>query len=143
MLSLISDSFWISLTAERAFLARAFVDHCCANHDTARLEETLPVVTALAFRIQESYNSLAERVGELEEQRLFLRSESQSHMLNGNSSAKMWKDFASEEDEKADREFIIAEMLKLAVNLDYSDEIGRRKMFQLMRQSKLTSSAYP
>ena len=55
----------------------------------------------------------------------------------------MCKDFASEEDEKADREFIIAEMLKLAVNLDYSDEIGRRKMFQLMRQSNSTSSAYP
>ncbi|KAH0826785.1 hypothetical protein J3R83DRAFT_5201 [Lanmaoa asiatica] len=32
-----------------------------------------------------------------------------------------------------DAEFVIAEMLKLAVNLDYADEIGRRKMFQLVR----------
>ena len=82
MFLLISDSFWTFLTAERAFLARAFVDHCCANNNAARLEETLPVVTALAFRIQEAYNSLAERVGELEEQRLFLRSESKSDILS-------------------------------------------------------------
>lgn len=138
MLLLISDSFWTSLTAERAFLARAFVDHCCANNNAARLEETLPVVTALAFRIQEAYNSLAERVGELEEERLFITSESTSHILNRYSSAQKSKDFAKEEEEKADREFIIAEMLKLAVNLDYSDEIGRRKMFQLMRRSNST-----
>lgn len=36
------------------------------------LEETLPVVTALAFRIQEGYNNLVDRVRDLEEQRLFL-----------------------------------------------------------------------
>ena len=33
-----------------------------------------------------------------------------------------------------DKEFVIAELLKLAVHLDYSDEIGRRKMFQLVRE---------
>ena len=34
-----------------------------------------------------------------------------------------------------DAEFVIAKMFmfKLAVNLDYSDEIGCQKMFQLMR----------
>jgi hypothetical protein len=31
------------------------------------------------------------------------------------------------------QEFILTELLKLAVNLDYADEIGRRKMFQLVR----------
>lgn len=30
-----------------------------------------------------------------------------------------------------ERTFIVGELLKLAVNLDYADEIGRRKMFQL------------
>lgn len=37
------------------------------------------------------------------------------------------------EDARADREFVISELLKLAVNLDYADEIGRRKMFGLVR----------
>lgn len=32
-----------------------------------------------------------------------------------------------------DAKFVIAKMPKLAVNLDYADEIGRRKMFQLVR----------
>lgn len=43
-----------------------------------------------------------------------------------------------EEDEDAemelgDKEFIISELLKLTVSLDYSDEIGRRKTFALIR----------
>lgn len=42
-----------------------------------------------------------------------------------------------EEDEmkREDTEFVLSQMLKLAVNLDYSDEIGRRKMFGLVRES--------
>ncbi|KAK2461194.1 hypothetical protein APHAL10511_006721 [Amanita phalloides] len=112
-----NDSFWSFLTAERAFLARVFVDYCCTTKNTARLEETLPVVTALAFRIQEAYNSFVEYIKDLDEKRVFMRPQ----------------DLTKEDDDKADREFIIAEMLELAINLDYSDEIGRRKMFQLMR----------
>ncbi len=102
------------------------------------LEETLPVVTALAFRIQEAYNSLVDRVRDLEERRVFLGSEGELRTVNSYNFAQTCKDLVKEEDEKADREFIIAEMLKLAVNLDYSDEIGRRKMFQLMRRSNST-----
>lgn len=56
------------------------------------------------------------------------------------------KQFEAEEDEEdadgqAEREerhssmvLIIAQMLKVAVNLDYSDEIGRRKMFALVSE---------
>jgi len=38
------------------------------------------------------------------------------------------------EDERLDKEFVIGEMLKLAVNLDYADKIGCRKMFSLVRE---------
>lgn len=38
------------------------------------------------------------------------------------------------EDARNDKESVITELLKLAVHLDYSDEIGRRKMFQLVRE---------
>lgn len=37
--------------------------------------------------------------------------------------------------ERGDKEFIISELLRLAVNLDYADETGRRKMFALVRKS--------
>jgi condensin complex subunit 3 len=36
--------------------------------------------------------------------------------------------------EYVERTFVVAELCKMAVNLDYSDEIGRRKMFQLARK---------
>lgn len=34
-----------------------------------------------------------------------------------------------------DSEFILGELLKIAVNVDYSDESGRRRMFQHVRTS--------
>ncbi|OCF54753.1 condensin complex subunit 3 [Kwoniella mangroviensis CBS 10435] len=98
-----NDEFWTSLTPEKAFLARVFVDHCISNKDDVRLEEALPVVTALAFCIQDEYNKLVASTNEGDE-------------------------------DVTDRAFIVGELLKLAVNLDYADEIGRRKMFQLARE---------
>lgn len=44
------------------------------------------------------------------------------------------------DDEKLAREIVISELLKLAVHLDYSDEIGRRKTFQLVRECALSLS---
>lgn len=103
------DEYWTSLTPEKAFLARVFVDHCISTQDETRLEETMPVVTALAYRIQDEYNTLVGLANEEVE----------------------------DIDEKA---FVVGELLRLAVNLDYADEIGRRKMFQLAREcaSKLS-----
>jgi condensin complex subunit 3 len=50
--------------------------------------------------------------------------------------AELANDDAESEGEmkKSDKEFAISELLKLAVNLDYADEIGRRKMFGLVRK---------
>ena len=64
----------------------------------------MPVVTALAFRIQDEYNKLVGSV---------------------NDGAE----------DAAERAFIVGELLKLAVHVDYADETGRRKMFQLTRKS--------
>lgn len=69
-----------------------------------RLEEALPVVTALAFLVQDEFNKLVPSVN-------------------------------TEENDIAERSFIVGELLSLAVNLDYADEIGRRKMFTLARMS--------
>lgn len=95
------------------------MDRGKATKDDARLEAALPVVTALAFRLQESYNQLIEDMRAEEEERIIrdLSDEEQNKL----------------EDARLDKEFIIGEMLRMAVNLDYSDENGRRKMFQLVR----------
>lgn len=66
----------------------------------------------MAFKLQEEYNLLEENTPseELEMQQEDLPAE------------------------YVDRTFVVAELCKMAVNLDYSDEIGRRKMFQLARE---------
>ncbi|KAG6908746.1 hypothetical protein DXG01_003450 [Tephrocybe rancida] len=111
--------YWKNLTPETAFLARVFVDHGRTTDDNIRLEAALPVVTELAFRIQEAYNSLTTDITEEEEARL----------LNDMDEDEK----ARREDARLEKEAVIGELLQLAVNLDYSDEIGRRKMFQLVR----------
>lgn len=83
-------------------------------------------MTALAFRIQEGYNALLEDI-QAEEERL-------ERDEVGTEEARQKR-----EDERMDREFVIGEMLKLAVDLDYADEIGRRKMFQLVRECHFLS----
>ena len=102
-------------------MARVFVGHCITTNDEARLESALPVVTALAFQIQIGYNALLEDI-QAEEERV-------EYDEVGSEEARQKR-----EDERMDREFVIGEMLKLAVDLDYADEIGRRKMFQLVRE---------
>ena len=100
------------MTPEKAFLVRVFVDHCVSIKESARLERVLPVVTAHAFRIQDAYNSLLDSLAAAEE--------------------------AVGDDEVADdREFILAELLRLALNLDYADEIGRRRLEQFVRTYKI------
>lgn len=79
------------------------------------MEATLPVVTSVSFGIEKSYKSLGD-----------IRSEDASNIDEAERIRR--------EDIIFDKEFIVAELLKLAVHLDYSDEIGRRKMLQLVRK---------
>lgn len=126
--TLFVESYWESLTPERAFLAQVFADHCVATKDNVKLESALPVVTALAFKIQSSYNELLAAIQAEEEEEL---------LRAGIEDEEEDERRAKREEEIMDKEFVIGEMLKLSVNLDYADEIGRRKMFQLVR--KLTA----
>ncbi|KAG6830471.1 hypothetical protein H0H87_008044 [Tephrocybe sp. NHM501043] len=115
-----SSAYWENLTPETAFLARVFVDHGRAiDEGDARLDSVLPVVTEMAFRIQAVYNKLDDDITAEEEARLL-------QDLTEEEKTKY-------EDARLADEAIIGELLQLAVNLDYSDEIGRRSMFQLVR----------
>ncbi|KAG2337723.1 hypothetical protein BDR05DRAFT_894747 [Suillus weaverae] len=110
------DAYWANLTPEQAFFARVFVDHCIAIKDAEKLDASIPVVTALAYHIQAAYNAYQEDLEVAEQERV----------IRGDPTEE-------EEEARIDKEFVIGEMLKVAVNLDYADEIGRRKMFQLVR----------
>ncbi|GAA5857357.1 hypothetical protein JCM8547_002238 [Rhodosporidiobolus lusitaniae] len=99
------DGFYRSLTPSLAFLSRVYLDHLRSAQSHA-LSDVEPVVTALAFFIQSQWTQLV----------VVLESEEKDEQR------------ASEE------EFIVGELVGIAVNLDYGDEIGRRKMFELMRE---------
>lgn len=106
-------------------MARAFVDHCIVNKDEARLDDSLPVVTAFVFKIQSKWLEL----------RNALQQEEEETLLRGDIDDEIEQDQrAKREEVRLDLEFIIGEMLRMAVNLDYADEIGRRKMNQLVRE---------
>ncbi|RDL40937.1 ARM repeat-containing protein [Venustampulla echinocandica] len=111
------DYFWDTLTAESVFMARSFNDFCLSDGKgrfEALIEEKMPEVTKLAFYLQRYITVLAEA-------------------LRNAAAQELAED--EEEDDTVEQEFIVEQMLHIAQTVDYSDEVGRRKMFALLRQS--------
>lgn len=109
------DRFWDQLSPEKVFVARTFNDYCRQQGDgkyESLIEENMPEVTKLAFFLQRYTNSLVECL-----QRNLSRYEDE------------------EEAETVEQEFILEQLLHIAKTLDYSDEVGRRKMFSLLRET--------
>jgi condensin complex subunit 3 len=119
--------FWKELTPESAVLARVFVEHCIETNDEARLEAaSLPVVTAFAFHLQEAYNALLD----------ILQDAENAQLLNAGEDEEE-EEIERREEDLAKREIILAELLRMALRLDYMDEIGRRKVFSVVRKRLL------
>ena len=119
-----SDTFWDSLTGESAFMLRSFSDYCHAaalDDSNAQiltlLEERLPEVTKFAFYLEHYANTLVDSLKLLE-----TRSEEERELA------------AEDEELVLEQEFIVEQLLHVAQRLDFSDEIGRRKMFALLRE---------
>ena len=107
------DEFWDNLTTESAFMARTFNDYCQQDSNYHAMgEEKMPEVTRLGFHLQKHINELSSRI------QAAIESESDDKIA-----------------EQAEQEFIVEQLLHIAQNLDYTDEIGRRKMFALLRHA--------
>ena len=110
------DPFWHHLSPEGAFLARSFNDYCRrqpdGNYETL-IEEKMPEVTKLAFFIQIYINNLVQSLRR------------NHRKVEG----------GDEKEDTVEQEFIIEQLLHIAKTLDYSDEVGRRKMFALLRET--------
>ncbi|KAJ6562584.1 nuclear condensing complex subunit [Mycena capillaripes] len=114
-----SEDYWRHLTPESAVLARVFLERCLAETREDRLESAaLPVVTAFAFHIQEAYNQLLAALDDAEVART----------LSGGDDVS-----DDVEEELAKLEVVLSELLRMAVKLDYMDEIGRRKVYTVTR----------
>ncbi|SPO20133.1 related to Condensin complex subunit 3 [Ustilago trichophora] len=114
-----ADEFWANLSPSTAFLVRVFVDYFKRTKNDRRLEECLPMVTALAFRIQKEYGELVQLI--------------EQYNVVANSVL-----VPEDEAEIAlftirNKTFVVSQLLGIALASDYGDEIGRRKMFGLVR----------
>lgn len=108
------EPFWESLTAESAFMLRSFNDFCRVENEgkyDSLADEKLPEVTALAHYLKKYISDLL--------QRKMLGKE------NGDAN----------DEDSLEQEFIVEQLLHVAMTLDYSDEVGRRGMFSLLRES--------
>ena len=109
------DPFWDHLTPESVFLARSFNDYCRQQPDgryETLVEERMPEVTKLAFFLQRYTNNLV-----------------------GSLRRNQGREEGDEEEDTVEQEFIVEQLLHIAKTLDYSDEVGRRKMFALLRET--------
>ena len=105
------DTFWGHLSAESVFMARSFNDFCRQESGAkyeSLIEEKLPEVTRLAFFLQQYINDLLDTLRAADE---------------------------CEIPATAEQEFIVEQLLHIAQSLDYTDEVGRRKMFSLLRET--------
>ena len=111
-----NDPYFDELTPEGVFIARSFNEYC-RNSEDPRLqslaEDKMPEVTKFAFLLQKHLVKLIEGV--------------ETVALN--------PDDAEAEEDTVQQEFCVEQMLHVALTLDYSDEMGRRKMFSIMRES--------
>lgn len=101
------EAFWNDLTPESAFVARTFNEF---SQQSASYEDKMPELTRFAYLLQTNTNVLVERV----------------------QQAAFEPDA---EEESIQQEFIVEQLLHIALTLDYSDEVGRRTMFSLMREA--------
>ncbi|OTA61981.1 ARM repeat-containing protein [Hypoxylon sp. EC38] len=111
------DKFWETLSAESVFIARSFNDFCRTEGNgkyESLIEEKLPEVTKLAFFLERYLNVLIEAI----------------RSINNRDAAE-----EDEEEDTVEQEFIVEQLLHIILTLDYSDEVGRRKMFALLRQT--------
>ena len=109
------DPYWDDLTAESVFLARSLNDFCRQQDDSryeSIIEEKMPEVTKLGFFLQRYINNLIEKL--------------RQSAAAGEEQAEL---------DTVEQEFVVEQLLYIAQTLDYSDEVGRRKMFSLLRES--------
>jgi condensin complex subunit 3 len=110
------DPFFDELSPESAFVARTFTDFCFKSGDSrlqTMLEDKMPEVTKFAFLLQMHIARLVDAVNKV----------------------GMNPDDPEAEEEAVQQEFCLEQLLHIGATLDFSDEMGRRKMFQIMREA--------
>ena len=101
------EPYWEGLTGESAFVLRSFNDFCRVENEgkyDTLADDKMPEVTAFAYFLGKYITKLLER-------------------------KKISKESGDANDDDAvEHEFVVEQLLHIAPTLDYSDEVGRRKI---------------
>lgn len=108
------EQFWKDMTPESAFMVRTFSDFCkqVPVHEATH-EEKMPEVSQIGYYLQQHLNCLLQTIKPAD-----------SEVLD-----------EEHEERVAEEDFIVEQLLHIAQNLDYTDEVGKRRMFALLRES--------
>ncbi|KAL6706345.1 chromosome condensation complex Condensin, subunit G [Coniothyrium glycines] len=112
--------FWKNLDPSTAYVARTLNDFAQTSQDDrirGMVEDKMPEVTIFAYVLQKELNSLMEQV--------------QKHALMEHDDP----DLDEAEEELEDQHFVVQQLLYIAHTLDYTDEMGRRQMYNIMREA--------
>lgn len=112
--------FWNNLDAQTAFIARTLNDYAqSAQDDRVKgiVEDKMPEVTMFAFVLQRELRSLMELVDKV------------ALLDEDDPEAEEAQEDVEEQD------FIVQQLLHIAQTLDYTDEMGRRQMYNMTRES--------
>lgn len=112
--------FWNELDSQQAFIARSLNEYGVKVDDDrlrVKIEDKMPEVKMFAFIVESHLNKLVQLVDKV---------------------AVMEEDDPEAEDAQADveeQDFVVQQLLHIAITLDYSDEVGRLQMYSIMRSA--------
>lgn len=117
--------FWNNLDGNTAFIARTFNDYCHSVENANAvdmIEDKMPEVTMFAYIILKNLNRLLDLA--------------QRH----ESIDQEDPDYSMVTEDLEEQDFQTRQLLHIALTLDYTDEVGRLQMYNIMRES--ISKAY-
>lgn len=110
--------FWQELDSQQAFIARTMNDYCSNVADDRirdMIEDKMPEITMFAFVVLKHLNTLMELV-----EKVALMDEEDPEIEEAQEDVE-------------EKDFVVQQLLHIALTLDYSDEVGRRQMYNIMR----------
>ncbi|KAH9859420.1 hypothetical protein IAQ61_011201 [Plenodomus lingam] len=115
-----NHDYWNNLDAQTAFIVRSLNDYAQSTEDGSikeMIENKLPVITSFAFVLQKELRSLMDLTTKA--------------MLLDEDDPEL-DEVQEDHDEK---EFVVQQMLHIAQTLDYTDEVGRRQVYNITREA--------
>lgn len=120
-----SDTVWAQLTPAKALLAKMVLEHWQERNNLTQFENGMPAMTALAFRIQKHFNMMLEAAEQAVASERLVEEEDDEEASDVLASKRL---------AQQSEETVVHLLMQVVLMADFGDEIGRRKVFGLVRE---------